>query len=828
MARELVVRLIGDASSLNKTYREAATNTKKFQSEMTGVTGVVTRGGGALQGYGKHLAALAGGYIGITSIKDALETSVSAAVDAQKAQRSLAAQMKAVGDSFGANRAEIEHASLSLEKYGFTVEDSQHALTVLERGTGNITKAISLQGVAANLAKAKNLDLASAANVLAKVFGGQETALRRAVPGLEKTAHGMDLIREAAQKLQGQARANTTEFDRFHATLHNTEVIIGTALLPKLNTMLGRFDKWLDKENRSGDLGKKMNTVVKDTAAAFDLLAAAIKGAKDAYDTFESGTHKAQHALGPFGFLLKGLPSLSYKFGESLFNVADYLGLVDTKAGAAASSFDNLMASLKRAGGAAKKALSAITPQEAGGPRLDIPGGAYGNLNAALTAAQQRAIGLAGDPNNLRLLRQQARADQAALDFAKKLRSSGRISNQKYVEEVTAYASDLQQRNSTISGILSAARQKVADAAKAAADKQKQAADAAKARLAQARQDAIASAQLAVARAQATPGYQDDLAAQQRLVQILQKQLAADKQNVDLQQQLFDAEQAVQATLKARADQASQAKIDAGNLAIQRAQLTDSLADDLAATQKQVGILKAQHASEQDIVQAQLAVKNIRDQIAQNRQQAAQAAAQARQQAADRARQAAQAAAEAAARRRDAVQFRLLGLGPTGGALIPGIANLRTRLGGIRDAVKGTFLDTTKTRAELDHIAKILSGAFGSVSEQVRSAIDQMYKDIRDKLKSQQGNQTKFAHLSSQKFVDSLGLNLTRAQRRVIEAQFSTVGAGGTVPGAHSTQFGAGITIHGGVHVHGVQDVAALENQLVKRAKARAHTRRGA
>jgi hypothetical protein len=37
----------------------------------------------------------------------------------------------------------------------------------------------------------------------------------------------------------------------------------------------------------------------------------------------------------------------------------------------------------------------------------------------------------------------------------------------------------------------------------------------------------------------------------------------------------------------------------------------------------------------------------------------------------------------------------------------------------------------------------------------------------------------------------------------------------------------AGIVINGGIHLHGVQNVPQLENELAKRTKARAHTRRG-
>jgi len=907
LARKLVVELIADPRGYTAGLQTAAKQTKVFGAEMDKATRGILSGSGALHGLGRSLAFASGGFLAFEGVSRFLEDSVSAARDAGVAQRSLAAQIKASGESFAANEGAIKTASLSLEKFGFTSEDSEKALTVLERGTGNITRAINLQGTAADLARAKNIDLASAANVLAKVFGGQETALRRAVPGLDKDAHGMDLVREAAARLAGQARAGTTETEKFHAILHNTEVIIGTALLPTLNKFLESLGKWLQKMNESGRLQKDVNETVrtatglfKDAKSALDDLNQVTGSTKTTLELllgvfaafklaeFYTWFTKVSKAIGGIGTAteattgelgglstkLAGLtatpwvitvlvaykdikdPSSITDRAKGLFDIVKQGGQLEQAlerlptVGPVIAAAHQGITALAASGGASTStspgtggfgglgaignivnpALAGLSAGVAGSrigiSNLNIPGGAYGNVNTALSAAQQRAIGLAAHPQNMALLRQQAQADQAALDFAKKLRSSGRISNAKYVDEVTHYATDLQQTNATISGILQTARQKVADAAKAAAEKQKQAAQAAKDRLQAAREHTVAVAQLAVTRAQATPGYQDDLATQQHLVEILKNQLAADRQNVDLQNQLFDAEQAVKATLKQRSDQAAQSKIDAGNLAIQRAQLTDSLADDLAATQKQVGILKAQHASESDIVAAQLAVKSVRDQIAQQHKDAAQQAREAAKQAADEAKQRAKDAADRALAARNRIEFSQLGLGPTGGALIPGLENLRKRRQSIMDAVKGTFLDTPKTGAELDRIGNILAGKFGKVSEGVRAAIDQMYKDIRDKLKSHQGDQTKFRHMSSTAFVDSLGLNLTAGQRRAIEARFTTVGRGGTVPGGSSGQF-TGINVHGDIHVHGVQDVAALENQITKRAKARAHTRRG-
>ena len=220
-------------------------------------------------------------------------------------QRQLAAKINASGESFKASQAAIDRAGLSLEKFGFTSEDSAHALTVLERGTGNIRRAIQLQGVAADLARAKNLDLASAANVVAKVFGGQETALRRAVPGLDKHAHGLDLITEAQRRLAGQAAASTTPAERFQATLHDTEVIIGNALLPSIDKLLGSLGRWLQKMNESGKLQRDVNGAVKTGTALFNDLKAIVvplaQAFKDLGDAVGGTKNEVELLIGAFG-----------------------------------------------------------------------------------------------------------------------------------------------------------------------------------------------------------------------------------------------------------------------------------------------------------------------------------------------------------------------------------------------------------------------------------------------------------------------------------------------------------------------------------------------
>ena len=275
MARKLEVEILANVTGYTKGLVKAGEQTKAFAGTVDESTKHI----------GRSLALMTGGFVAFAGATEFLSASVNAARTAGVAQRQLAAQMKASGQSFTDSQAAIDKAGLSLEKFGFTSVDSAQALTVLERGTGKISEAIRLQGVAADLARAKNIGLSDAANVLAKVFGGQETALRRAVPGLDKQAHGLDLITEAQQRLAGQAAAGTTVAERFSATLHDTEIIIGNALLPTINHLLTSLGNWLTKMNESGKLQKDVNSAVQTGTALFQGLEAIVKPLAAAFTT---------------------------------------------------------------------------------------------------------------------------------------------------------------------------------------------------------------------------------------------------------------------------------------------------------------------------------------------------------------------------------------------------------------------------------------------------------------------------------------------------------------------------------------------------------------
>lgn len=187
-------------------------------------------------------------------------------------------------------------------------------------------------------------------------------------------------------------------------------------------------------------------------------------------------------------------------------------------------------------------------------------------------------------------------------------------------------------------------------------------------------------------------------------------------------------------------------------------------------------------------------------------------------------------AKQAAARKaiaRNARQFRALGLTDTGEERTPGVRALTRQLNAVQTAVRGTLLDA-KNRSVFSHIRQVLSGNLGAVGRDVRAKIKQLLDQIDDDLKKRGGDTTAFRHIATDRIV--AGLGLTPEQARRVKARLSQVGPGGTIPST-SPQFalagGSSLTVNGGLHLHGIQDMRALESEFAKRAKQRPTVRRG-
>lgn len=319
--------------------------------------------------------------------------------------------------------------------------------------------------------------------------------------------------------------------------------------------------------------------------------------------------------------------------------------------------------------------------------------------------------------------------------------------------------------------------------------------------------DAVVSRQLD--RLQDLP-LRGQLAKLRRIAELIRERIAVTKditRKLNLEDQLLSVLRQVKSVREAIA----QAALDALQLNVDRAGLTASVADDLKALRALEHAIEAQIASAGHTLALEQQLLSVQQQIAAVLQQ--------------------QAEQRAAARK--ARQFRALGLTAEGDERAPGVRALRSYLGVISAAVKGTFLDTAANQSLFARIRRVLSGQLGAVGRDVRLKIQQILDQLNQELKNRTGDQTRFRHLSTRQIAAALGLDLSPSQMRALRAWLAGVGPGGSVPAGSSGAFAGagahrGVTIHGDVHVHGVRDPADFEDGLTRRANRRPQIRRGA
>jgi hypothetical protein len=281
-------------------------------------------------------------------VEQVLSGSIKAAAEDEAAQRSLRAQLQATGISYAQNRGEI---TKTIEKQGelsgFTSHELLGSFTSLVRRTGDVNQALKLNGVAADIARAKHISLSTASTLLIRALAGNaRAATTLQLPMIQVTSH-MDKLRASGQRLthdqiarakaldkeatgwaiaaaaqssyRKQAAANVTPQERLNRALHETEVTIGRELSPTVNRLSNRLAAYLNRLNRTGRLQRDVKVAMHDAGVAAHLLG--------------DGFHAVNAVVSPLNHLLGGtertVKLLGGAFaGLKLLSIARGLGLV--------------------------------------------------------------------------------------------------------------------------------------------------------------------------------------------------------------------------------------------------------------------------------------------------------------------------------------------------------------------------------------------------------------------------------------------------------------------------------------------------------------------
>jgi hypothetical protein len=115
--------------------------------------------------------------------------------------------VKNTGASFDTFKPKIEATYSRMEQLGFTNEQSAETMRTLTTATQSPTKAMGDMGLAANIARMKNISLSAAAQLLAKVYAGSNRALTQMGINLDVGSAKLTSIKTASE---GVSKAQTT------------------------------------------------------------------------------------------------------------------------------------------------------------------------------------------------------------------------------------------------------------------------------------------------------------------------------------------------------------------------------------------------------------------------------------------------------------------------------------------------------------------------------------------------------------------------------------------------------------------------------------------
>lgn len=212
--------------------------------------------------------------------------SVKKTISAQEAMTKLEVAVKNTGVSFEDAKPYIEDAQTSMRNLGFTGTDTAEALAKMTAASGSPKLALDALGVAADLARAKNMSLADAGVLVARASIGQAKGLGDLGIAIGKTipkgASMAQIFKAIEDRFGGLAQKSkndlSVQLQVLRANFSAMEVQLGKALIPALSNVVNFVtNTFLPKLKDVGDWFSKHKTLVTEFGVALGTIWATSK-----------------------------------------------------------------------------------------------------------------------------------------------------------------------------------------------------------------------------------------------------------------------------------------------------------------------------------------------------------------------------------------------------------------------------------------------------------------------------------------------------------------------------------------------------------------------
>ncbi len=293
MAKERLLKIViaGDADKLEREVKRADNSLDKL-GKQTRLTASITS-----KGFSGMRAAATGATAAIAGVALAAKRVSAASIEAEAATSKVRKSLENSGISWDEHGERIDrtiqkHSQLT----GIDDEDLAEAFANMVRTTGNLTEAFELNALAADISRTKGIGLAQAQSLLARVYNGSFTGVKRLGIAIEPVTVAQDKLkastaqatdeqvraakqadkvatRQAAlaalQKAfggQAEAYGKTTAgaLDRAGVAVENLEESIGDALAPTIEKGANTVAKFVNEMQDGTGKGGKFVDKLKD------------------------------------------------------------------------------------------------------------------------------------------------------------------------------------------------------------------------------------------------------------------------------------------------------------------------------------------------------------------------------------------------------------------------------------------------------------------------------------------------------------------------------------------------------------------------------------
>jgi hypothetical protein len=179
LSRKIAVEIVGDASSVNRSFASASRSAKVFERDLGRSTRGALAGTGVFRSLGRSLAFASGSFLAISGISAAITDSIKGAEDLAKAQKGLAVAVSKTGGNLDKLIPKYTAVAKGAAEFGVNQAD---ATTALERATvltGNAAKAQRAYQEALVISKATGKDFNAVLIATSKGQEGITTSLKR-------------------------------------------------------------------------------------------------------------------------------------------------------------------------------------------------------------------------------------------------------------------------------------------------------------------------------------------------------------------------------------------------------------------------------------------------------------------------------------------------------------------------------------------------------------------------------------------------------------------------------------------------------------------------